>query len=92
MAQQKVNYRLLRRLRGFLELSRIDVQIGSSVPVTRLAAAENGRTELNRVELALLTEFYARRVQIVREREGVPRDVEEAIQKETLLAQHSLAS
>jgi len=88
MAQQKVNYRLLRRLRGFLELSRIDVQIGSSVAVTRLAAAENGRTELNRVELALLTEFYARRVQIVREREGVPGDVEAAIRQETaLLAQ-----
>jgi hypothetical protein len=91
MAQQKVNYRLLRRLRGFLELSRTDVQIGSSVLASRIAAFENGRAPLNRVELALLTEFYARRVQIVREREGVPVDVEDVIRKETLLAQHSVA-
>jgi hypothetical protein len=88
MAQQKPNYRMLRRLRAWLELSRVDVQIGSSVPACRLAAAENGRAELNRVELALLMEFYARRVQIVREREGVPGDVEDVIRQETaLLAQ-----
>jgi hypothetical protein len=80
MAQQShPNYQFLRRLRQFLELSRVDVQIGSSVRASRLAAAENGRAQLNEVEIAFLMDFYARRVQVVREREGVPPDVEDAI-------------
>jgi len=92
MAQQShPNYRLFRRLRHFLELSRVDVQIGSSVPASRLAAAENGRAQLNPTELAFLMEFYARRVRIVREREGVPSEIDEAIFAE-VVDHHSLAS
>jgi hypothetical protein len=66
------NYRFLRRIRLFLMFSRIDVQIGSGVRVSRLAAAESGRGELTAPELACLSDFYQRHLQLVREREGIP--------------------
>jgi hypothetical protein len=70
--QSKANYRFLRRLRAFLLLSRIDVQIGSSVRVNRLAAAEAEQLELSRSELAMLNEFYEIRLRFVMETEGIP--------------------
>ena len=56
----------------------MDVQVGSSVSASRLAAAECGRAQLNNVELALVIDFYKRRLAVIRERE-VSGEVEEAV-------------
>lgn len=54
-----------RRIRRYLELSQRDVSLGTSIPIGRIAAAEQGRTRLTRPEERALREFLENRLRIL---------------------------
>jgi hypothetical protein len=66
--------RHLRRIRAFLGLRQADIERAVGIPAYRIAAAENGRLRLNRVEQALLKDFLSSRLRSVPEVETLLAD------------------
>jgi len=65
------------RVRRFLGLRQIDVEIATGIPVKRLSAAERGVLRLNHLEESLVSSYLRDRLRIVQDLSGNGRAIEE---------------
>jgi|SRR5579884_3110907 len=62
--------RRIRRWRLFAGLQRFDVAGATGIPMSKLAAAENGRARLSAAQESLVTSFIRARLRVVADLEG----------------------
>lgn len=65
----------LRRLRLYLGLRQQDVSAATGISINALSAAENGRRDLNGVELRALREYYRARLEMLRDAKRIDAEI-----------------
>lgn len=57
----------LRQIRRFLEVTQLDVELATGIPVRRLSRAENGFLTLSKFEEIAIREFLTRQMRMYSE-------------------------